>query len=385
MYLILNQRMNGAAHPITIAARLAADMGHDLYMVGGVVRAILVAGQVKDVDLAIDGDAGDFGLRLAEALGAMPPKASGFGTVSVVVPTSGVRFDIAQLRTERYPRPGVLPDVSPTSSINTDLARRDFTVNAIAIMIAGANVGAVYDPFDGVDDLMSHTLRSVNKRSYRDDPTRIIRAASLMARFRFNLDDAEDLDAAREHMGSVSGRRILDALETGFEHDGGSFVYRLDRELNVLEAIVPEFDSEMSMGVGVGLDRLTPGDAVLGLLACSKNEQVVLERFPFDREQKTVLHDLFRLKAARTVADIFRLANVSETALNIFYEGRFARDAVATVKKVRAWKEACAQVTGDVLIKKITSLNGQVPAGAAFGNMLEVARRQRYHVLFPQD
>jgi tRNA nucleotidyltransferase (CCA-adding enzyme) len=145
------------------------------WIVGGVARA-LVAGTEPDadVDIAVDADLDP----LLEQLGLTALRHDRFGTA--VVPLGDDRHaDIARTRSERYRAPGALPEVEP-APIEDDLGRRDFSVNAIAVAIAAPH--DVLDPFDGTGDLGSGRLRVLHADSFRDDPTRAIRAARYCSR-----------------------------------------------------------------------------------------------------------------------------------------------------------------------------------------------------------
>ncbi|HET6830434.1 MAG TPA: hypothetical protein VFH44_03690 [Solirubrobacterales bacterium] len=153
------------------------------WIVGGVARALATGGEPDaDVDIAVDAELDP----LLERLGVEVRRHDRFGT-AVVPLGDGRHADIARTRTETYAAPGALPDVQP-APIDDDLARRDFTVNAIAIAIAGSH--EVLDPFGGVGDLAARRLRVLHDDSLRDDPTRAIRAARYCARLDLEPDPA---------------------------------------------------------------------------------------------------------------------------------------------------------------------------------------------------
>src|SRR5690606_13990674 len=141
--------------------------------VGGGVRDLAGGRALNDIDLAFAGDPGAFvDAVVARCPDVIVERTDRFGTASVHL--GDARLDLARLRTERYVAPGALPEVRATRSIESDLARRDFSVNAIALELV-PNVDAVVDPFDGLADLEARRLRVLHERSFADDATRLWR------------------------------------------------------------------------------------------------------------------------------------------------------------------------------------------------------------------
>lgn len=195
--------------PVWDAARLAAG-GAAAYAVGGPVRDLLRGEPSRDADIAVEGDAVVVARGLADALGEGRVTAHpAFGTA--VVRAGGFRVDLAATRSERYPHPAALPVVSP-AGIDADLARRDFTVNALAAGLSGPRAGELLDPYDGRGDLAAAKIRILHPGSFRDDPTRIFRAARYAARLAFALDEetaCRARDAVAEGLvGELSGARV---------------------------------------------------------------------------------------------------------------------------------------------------------------------------------
>jgi tRNA nucleotidyltransferase (CCA-adding enzyme) len=168
-----------AAHPELAAVRRAAG-ADPVYLVGGAVRDLLLGRERADVDLVVIGDAA----ALAAELGAEPVEHERFATAKVAL--DGHEVDIATARAESYARPGALPEVAPATEIETDLARRDFTINAMALPLR--DEAALIDPHGGRADLAAELLRVLHPRSFADDPTRALRAARYAARFGFRLE-----------------------------------------------------------------------------------------------------------------------------------------------------------------------------------------------------
>jgi tRNA nucleotidyltransferase (CCA-adding enzyme) len=179
---------------------VAAAGSDPVYLVGGAVRDLLLGRGRADIDLAVVGDPAD----LANALGAATISShERFATARVEF--DGHRLDIAGTRTETYPHPGALPVVSRAGSIEADLGRRDFSVNAMAIALADPT--ALIDPHDGQADLEHGLLRVLHSESFRDDPTRAIRAARYAARFGFGLEPETELLLRATDLGTVSEDR----------------------------------------------------------------------------------------------------------------------------------------------------------------------------------
>jgi tRNA nucleotidyltransferase (CCA-adding enzyme) len=176
-----------------------------VYLVGGAVRDLLLGRPRADVDLVVEGDAA----ALAERLGGVGIEHERFGTVKAEV--AGHEVDIASARTETYPEPGALPVVAPAQGIEEDLARRDFTINSMAIPLADES--RLVDPFGGREDLDQGRLRVLHNASFEDDPTRAIRAARYAARFDFGLEPKTDELIRGADLTTVSADRRRAELE----------------------------------------------------------------------------------------------------------------------------------------------------------------------------
>jgi tRNA nucleotidyltransferase (CCA-adding enzyme) len=186
--------------------------GDPVYLVGGAVRDLLLGRGRADVDVVVVGDAAE----LAASLGGEVLSHERFGTAKVTLDEH--ELDVATARSERYPQPGALPLVEPAASIEEDLRRRDFTINAMAIPLHGEP--RLIDPSGGRADLAAGRLRILHRGSFVDDPTRAIRAARYAARFGFALesDTAELLRQA--DLGAVSDeRREAELLRLAGEAD----------------------------------------------------------------------------------------------------------------------------------------------------------------------
>lgn len=212
---VLETRMPGdAVRCLRALGEVADARGVVALVVGGVVRDLLLGVPNCDLDVVVDEPAADFGAAAAEALGGAVKAVTRFGTALLVLP-GGLKVDLATARSEVYERPGALPTVAG-GTLADDLMRRDFTLNSLAVVINGEGFGALIDHFGGIEDLERGVLRVLTDRSFADDPTRILRAVRLAARFGFRLDGhTEDLlgRSVREGaLATVTGERILNEI-----------------------------------------------------------------------------------------------------------------------------------------------------------------------------
>ena len=207
------ESLGRALNALEGVGELRAKLGeHQAWLVGGAVRDLLLGGTRADIDLVTDGDAA----AVAALLGAESKAHERFGTASVDV--SGIRVDIAAARRETYPHPGALPEVEP-ASLADDLARRDFTVNAMALPLSGK--AELIDPHGGRADLETGILRVLHPGSFADDPTRALRAARYAARLGVGLEPETATLLQSADLGTVSADRVKAELERLLAEESG--------------------------------------------------------------------------------------------------------------------------------------------------------------------
>lgn len=217
-------RLSALCATLTPAARTALDtvravadeQSVDVYLVGGSVRDLLLGRAALDLDISCEGDARQIAGRVAARLGAPEPVTHpAFGTATVRA--NGVMLDLISARRERYAAPGALPTVS-FAGLRDDLARRDFSINAMALGLNGPSLDQLIDPFAGADDLRLGWLRILHDASFRDDATRLLRAARYAARFRFRLEphSARLAERDRAFLATISPERVRHELQRAF-------------------------------------------------------------------------------------------------------------------------------------------------------------------------
>jgi tRNA nucleotidyltransferase (CCA-adding enzyme) len=200
------------------------------YFVGGVVRDLLLGADGVDLDVAVEGDAE----VLADLPGYEPERDELFLTGRLQ--SGDQKIDVAQTRAESYPRPGALPEVRP-AAIGEDLARRDFTVNAMAYPLK--ENAELIDPHQGLEDLRAGRLRVLHDRSFIDDPTRALRAARYAARFGFDLDPDTARLLREADLSTVSNDRIQNELRRIAEEDDPARALQLIVDWGVMPTLDP--------------------------------------------------------------------------------------------------------------------------------------------------
>jgi len=171
---------------IRLAADIANTRGFRAYLVGGFVRDLILGVKNLDVDIAVEGEAIPCAEALAERLNAHLLCHRRFGTATVSV-HGRAKIDLASTRKEFYPEPGSLPVVN-SGTLRDDLARRDFTINTLAISVNPDDFGRLIDVFDARKDIAAQKVRILHPLSFIDDPTRILRAVRFEQRYGFCLE-----------------------------------------------------------------------------------------------------------------------------------------------------------------------------------------------------
>ncbi|MDD3717115.1 MAG: CBS domain-containing protein [Actinomycetota bacterium] len=195
-------------------SRTAEAGGYNVFLVGGVVRDLLLGFPNLDLDLVVEGEGIEFARLLARELKARVRSHRKFGTAVIILP-NGRRIDVATARTEFYEYPAALPTVE-ISSVKQDLYRRDFTINAMAIALSGERFGELLDFFGGLRDLQRRQVRILHNLSFVEDPTRIFRAVRFEQRYGFQLETQTEMLARRavemEIVGKLTNARVRDEL-----------------------------------------------------------------------------------------------------------------------------------------------------------------------------
>jgi tRNA nucleotidyltransferase (CCA-adding enzyme) len=221
-----------------VAGEMANSRGEKLYLVGGVVRDLLMGQPNFDLDLVVEGSA----IELAQQLKGID---KGKITTHPRFNTAKLQWqdwniDLATARSETYEKPGALPAVTP-GPIDQDLSRRDFTINAMAICLNPGDYGQLVDPHGGRDDLQAKRIRILHQKSFIDDATRIWRALRYEQRLGFHLERSTLVLLQRDvaKLETISADRIRYEIECIFKEKYPEKVFNRAGELGVLASLHP--------------------------------------------------------------------------------------------------------------------------------------------------
>jgi tRNA nucleotidyltransferase (CCA-adding enzyme) len=225
------------------AGDIAEKHQQRLYLVGGTVRDLLLERVNFDIDLVVEGDGVKLAQTIATQLKAKATIHPHFGTAKLSWGNRNVDFVTA--RAETYARPGALPKVKPGTT-KDDLARRDFTINAMAIELNPRHFGELIDPFNGRQDLKKKLVRVLHEKSFIDDATRIWRALRYEQRLDFRIEPATQLLIKRDivNLETISGDRIRHELELILKEELPEKVLCRAYEMGVLTKLHPNLKGD---------------------------------------------------------------------------------------------------------------------------------------------
>jgi len=295
------------AEPVSfmrVAGEMAQSQGQSLYLVGGVVRDLLLRQANLDLDLVLEGNAIDLARKLAEINRAKITIHPRFGTAKLRWDKWSI--DLATARSETYVKPGALPSVEP-SSIDSDLFRRDFTINTMAIYLNPSHYGELIDRYGGRDDLEHRLIRILHEKSFTDDATRIWRGLRYEQRLDFQLEPNTLRLLKRDipMLDTISGDRIRHELELILTEKYPEKVLRRAEELEVLPKLHPALkgnswlEEKFEQARQLSSPDLPPMGLYLSLMAYhlsnEANEQFIL-RLRLPKSLTQTLRDTNSLK-----------------------------------------------------------------------------------------
>ncbi|MEE0775788.1 MAG: CBS domain-containing protein [Bacillota bacterium] len=230
-------------------ASLADREGYRVFLVGGLVRDMMLETSSSDLDIVVEGDGITFARLVSEQYHGHLTAYEKFGTSNVMI-EGFLKLDIASARTEFYEYPAALPQVE-NSTLRQDLYRRDFTINAMAISLNFSTIGQLVDYYNGREDLLNKRIRVLHNLSFVEDPTRIMRAIRFAIRYGFQLEEETEMFAKKAIADGVfeklSYRRIWQEVMISLKEDDPYTILEQFNEFGLWDYIFPghPFDSSL--------------------------------------------------------------------------------------------------------------------------------------------
>src|ERR1700690_4116067 len=217
---------------VNLVQEITRNAGLNLYLTGGTIRDLITGFPIRDIDLSIQGNPLKLQKELEKSGISIQGTDEELRSLHLLMP-GNVRAELNMTRSESYDKPGKA--TVPPATINEDLRRRDFTVNAMALSLNPGSRGLLLDPFNGMADSEAKVLRILHNYAFLEDPVRLIRATRLSARFHWPLEERTQAryDAAKEnnYIEYIGKRSIGYELEQVAHEDDPLHIMRaLDKE-----------------------------------------------------------------------------------------------------------------------------------------------------------
>ena len=245
IYLMETRLSPDQQRALALVTDVARAHQMNVYLTGGAVRDIISGFIIRDLDFSVQGNA----LKLQkdfEKAGAIVESIDETTRTLMLLLPGNVRGEVTGTRSEKYEKPGKAPEITP-GTIYDDMRRRDFTVNAMALSLNPGSRGLLTDPFNGMADIEAKVLRILHNYAFFEEPSRLIRATRLSARFHWMLEERTQAryDAAKEnnYIENISDRPLGHEVEQlAHEEDPVNVLKALEKE-GWLKVLVPHLTS----------------------------------------------------------------------------------------------------------------------------------------------
>jgi tRNA nucleotidyltransferase (CCA-adding enzyme) len=305
-----------------VAGEVAASQGQNLYLVGGVVRDLLLGQTNLDLDLVVEGSAIYLAQQLAQIKLGKITTHPRFNTAKLQWDKWSI--DLATARSETYAKPGALPIVKP-SSLSNDLSRRDFTINTMAIELIPSRYGELIDRYGSIDDLKQGLIRVLHEKSFIDDATRIWRGLRYEQRLYFQLEPNTLQLLIRDipMLDTISGDRIRHELELILKEKYPENVLYRAEELSVLHRLHPALkgngwlSNKFKQARQLSHSNLPPVALYLTLLAyplTNEDSEQLISRLRLSKSLAQTLRNTISIKT-----NLKSLANPELTPSSVHY------------------------------------------------------------------
>lgn len=294
-----------------LASKIASKTSYRIYLVGGIVRDLLLNRKNSDIDITVEGNAIEFAKILENAgCAKILSLHKDFGTAKLEI--NGEKIDFASTRSEIYPKKGHLPQIEKIGcSLEKDVIRRDFTINSLAISLNKSDFANLIDYVGGYEDLKAKKVRILHENSFIDDPTRIIRALRYSTQLGFKIEK-NTLKLQEEYLNNInydmSNKRLKTEIKRTFElNSQETFDKFIDQKIYKLVApnftphptptsrerysIIPSAESQGAREIASLVNKYNaknPWLVYFGVVIMS-DEENLLEKLEFTKIEKEII------------------------------------------------------------------------------------------------
>src|SRR6266481_5107561 len=254
IYLMETRLSPDQQRALTLVTDVARAHDMNVYLTGGAVRDILSGFIIRDLDFSVQGNALKLYKDFEKAGAKIEAEDETTRTLMLLLP-GNVRAEITGTRSEKYEKPGRAPEIVP-GTIYDDMRRRDFTVNAMALSLNPGSRGLLTDPFNGMADIEAKVLRILHNYAFYEEPSRLIRATRLSARFHWTLEERTQAryDAAKEnnYIENASDRALGHEIEQLAHEDNPIETLKALSKEGWLKVLVPRLSLAKVDSSGLG-------------------------------------------------------------------------------------------------------------------------------------
>ena len=292
---IKSQLPKAALNALELCSKTADDNGFKIYLIGGVVRDLLLEKKIIDIDVTVEGNATEFCHTLSDKkICKILQVQNELKTVKALF-KNDIVIDFASTRQEFYPKRGHLPVIARIGcTLEEDVLRRDFTINSLAISLNEKDFGTVIDYVGGVEDIKNKILKVLHDNSFNEDPSRIIRGLKFAARFNFHRDEytkeLQEKYINTQLHDDISWTRIKSELKQTFSMNDAK-VYDMFLINDTYKLIYGEKPPVKGLEIKTLVDKYSPDYVWLVYLGTVLNKPEIIEAFCLTRPEKKIFTD----------------------------------------------------------------------------------------------
>ncbi len=289
---------------------MASFTGCKIYLIGGIVRDMLLNIPSHDIDITVIGNCYELGKALEQKFGAKILSIhKEFGGIKISLDNENI--DFTSTRSEKYPQKGHLPVTKLGCSLKEDVIRRDFTVNSLAFSLNKDNFGELIDFVNGFEDLKKKELKILHKNSFIDDPTRIIRGLKYSVRLGFELNNETKKlqDKYMENINYDMGyNRIKNEIKLTFEQNSSEALSRFINQ-KIYKLISQEIPPKITFNIEEVINKYKPENIWIiyfGLFIINKTEEF-LTKFELTKYEKNIIINAKKIISSKIKNDNFEI------------------------------------------------------------------------------